>query len=79
MHLSKLIHTKTGRYVLSMILGFGIASLFKIVCKGKDCFVYMAPPQTLDKNDIYKVNNKCYQFNHVSTKCDTNKKSVTFA
>ena len=78
MHLSKLIHTQTGRYIMSVLLGFGIASLFKLVCKGDDCFIYMAP-QTLDKNDIYKINNKCYQFNNVSTTCDKNKKSVTFA
>ena len=78
MHITKLLHTQTGRYVLSMILGFGIASLFKIVCKDKECLVYMAPP-TLDENDIYKVNNKCYHFNNVSISCDKNKKSVTFA
>ena len=78
MHISKLLHTQTGRYILSMILGFGLASLFKVVCKGKNCFVYMAPP-TLDETDIYKVNNKCYHFNNVSTTCDKNKKSVTFA
>ena len=78
MHLSKFVHTQTGKYVMSMILGFGIASLFKIVCKDKSCLVYMAPP-TLDKTDIYKFNDKCYQFNNVSTTCNKNKKSVTFA
>ena len=78
MHLSKLIVILLGMNLLSMILGFGIASLFKIVCKDKECLVYMAPP-TLDENDIYKVNNKCYHFNNVSISCDKNKKSVTFA
>lgn len=77
MHLSKFIHTRTGRYVMSMVLGFGLASLFRVICNDKSCFVYMGPP-TLDEKDIYKHNNKCYTYNSISTKCDKNKKSVTF-
>ncbi len=37
MHLSKFFHTTTGKYLMSIILGLGLASLFRKVCKDKNC------------------------------------------
>jgi len=79
MHLGKLIHTRTGRYVLSIILGFGLASLFRKVCKGKNCIVFLAPPLEDVQGKVFKYNDKCYKYEAVSTKCDSNKKTVSFA
>ena len=31
----KFVHTETGRRLMSMLLGFGLASLFRTVCKAK--------------------------------------------
>ena len=33
MHLGKFVHTETGKYLMSILLGFGLASLFRTVCK----------------------------------------------
>jgi len=77
MHLSKFVHTKTGRYVMSILLGIGLASLFRIVCKDKNCIILKAK-NTLESKDVYQFNKKCYNFNSVSTTCDTTKKSIPF-
>ena len=78
-HLSKFIHTETGKYVMSILLGLGIATFFREICKGRNCIVFHAPPLEEVENKIYKYENKCYKYNAISTKCDKNKKIVDFA
>ena len=79
MHLSKFVHTTTGRYIMSIILGFGLASLFREVCKDKGCIVFKAPPLDDIYGKTFKINDKCYNFNNVSSTCDKNKENIHFA
>jgi hypothetical protein len=75
MHLSKFVHTKTGRYLMSIILGFGLATLFRVTCQDKNCIILKAPPlDKISSDDIYKLNNKCYTFKSEQTTCDKSKK-----
>jgi hypothetical protein len=76
MHLSKFVHTESGKYLMSIILGFGLATLFRTVCKGKNCLIVKAPPLDEIEDKIYKHQGKCYKFTPVTTKCDANKKNV---
>ena len=76
MHLSKFVHTESGKYLMSIILGFGLATLFRTVCKGKNCLIVKAPPLDDIQDKIYKHQGKCYKFTPVTTKCNTNKKNV---
>jgi hypothetical protein len=77
MHLNKFFESNTGKYLLSIILGLGLASLFRSVCKGKNCLIYKAPPLEEINNKIYKHDDKCYKFNPVSVKCNTEKTIVS--
>ena len=77
MHLEKFVQSKTGRYIMSALLGFGLASLFREVCKDKNCLIFKAPPLDEIENKIYKQNGKCYTYKPEATKCDSNKKSVS--
>ena len=79
MHLNKFLHTQSGRYIMSVILGFGLATLFRTVCEGKNCLIFKAPPMDEIKDKVFKHQDKCYKFTPVTTKCDTNKKNVSFA
>jgi hypothetical protein len=79
MYLGKFVHTETGKIMMSILLGFGLASLFRIVCKNKDCLIFHAPPLADFKEKIYKNNNgKCVKYNYIATKCNANVKTVTF-
>ena len=78
MYLNKFFHTSTGKYMLSIILGFGLASLFRTVCKGRNCFVFKAPPIEELKENVYKFDDKCYKYTPTATKCDKNKTIVPF-
>lgn len=74
----KFVHTQTGKYIMSILLGFGLASLFRTVCKEKNCVLFQAPPLENIKDKIYNYENKCYKYVHVSTKCNTEKKIIQF-
>ena len=54
MNLSKFIHTTTGGYLSSVILGIGLSCLFRKLCKNGDCIVYKAPPSTDILGNIFE-------------------------
>ena len=78
MYLGKFVHTETGKIIMSILLGFGLASLFRTVCKDRDCIIFHAPPLDKIQDKIYKNGDKCYKYTPVATKCDANAKIVDF-
>ena len=78
LNLDKFVHTKTGKTIMSILLGFGLASLFRTVCKDHNCILFHAAPLDKFKDKIYKNNGKCLKYTPVATKCDSNSKILTF-
>lgn len=76
LHLDKLLHTQSGRYLMSLILGFGIATLFRETCKGKNCIIFKAPPVEDVDDNIFQFDDKCYKYNYKLVKCNSNKKTI---
>ena len=79
MYLRRLIYGDVGKVVVSIILGLGLGTLFRKVCKDRDCIIFKAPDIKKIKNQIFKFDNKCYQFEENIEKCNKNKKIVEFA
>lgn len=79
MYLHKFFENKTGKYMLSIILGIGIASLFRKVCKEKNCIVFKAPPLDEIRDKVFKYDKQCYKYKPVATKCDPQKKIISVA
>ena len=78
-HLEKFVHTSTGKIIMSILLGFGLASLFRAACKNKNCNKFYAPPLDKINDKIYKVSSgKCVKYVPIATKCNPNKKTVFF-
>lgn len=78
MYLGRFVHTESGKLIMSILLGFGLASLFRTVCKNRDCRIFHAPPIEELKDKIYKNNGKCVKYSQVATKCVSGAKTVTF-
>jgi len=76
MNLHKFIHTGTGKYIMSFILGFGLASLFRVACTDKECRFEIAPPLEDIDGQIYKFDNKCYKMEKTAVKCTPLKKKM---
>ena len=76
----KSMKTDIGKIILSIILGFGLASLFRKSCESRNCLKFYAPSFKEINDNIYKYDNKCYKFKEHSVKCNgKNKKQVRFA
>jgi hypothetical protein len=79
MYLDKFVHSQTGRILMSIILGIGLATFFRAVCKGRRCRIISAPPMEEIDNQTYKFNDKCYTFEKTAINCDKNKKTIKIA
>ena len=76
MFLERFVRSPTGKIIMSILLGLGLATLFRQVCAGKECLEYVSPPPEVIEGQVYKINNKCYKFNKNSVSCDSNKKML---
>jgi hypothetical protein len=77
-HLGKFVHTENGKFLMSVLLGFGLATLFREVCKGRNCITFHSVALEETKGKIYKYDNKCYKYEIKNAKCDPNKQIVSF-
>jgi hypothetical protein len=58
-----------GSMVVSIVLGLGLASFFRKICKDGRCVIIKGPPVEEVKKNIYKIDNECYKYSPVMTKC----------
>ena len=65
----KLLKSKSGRIIISVIWGLGLACLFRKVCVGRNCIVYKAPDSQQIMQNIYDHNSKCYKYSTETTNC----------
>ena len=54
MELKRFFHTESGKVIISLLLGLGLATLFKRSCQGKNCIEFKAPSLEDIKNKKYK-------------------------
>jgi hypothetical protein len=77
MNFNRLLNTPVGQAFVSFILGIGIATLFRTVCKDGDCVSFNGPILSeLDENFIFKHDDSCYKYKKHSSTCMSNKKTV---
>jgi hypothetical protein len=77
--ISEAIHTYKGQIVISILLGLGLASLFRKVCNDRNCLIFKAPEMNEVTKNTYTYGDKCYNFKSKAVKCGSAKKQVTFA
>ena len=63
--------------LLSCIVGFGIAALFRPMCKGGDCVVLRGPPVNEMRDVVYQIGGKCHEFKPKAVACPTDPKVET--
>lgn len=68
--ITKFLNSKTGQIIISIILGLGLASLFKKVCQDNQCIVIKGPPMDEVNKYVYKIDDECFKYSPHSTKCD---------
>jgi hypothetical protein len=79
MGLKQVVQSENGRTLIAMILGLGLATLFRKTCKDKECIEFKGPKLDDIKGKVYQYDNQCYQFSPNPVKCSSSKKIVRFA
>ena len=74
--LRRLIYSDFGRTLISILLGLGLATLFREVCKGEHCVRYIATPISEIQDKVFKYNEKCYQYTPEAGTCKKNIKTL---
>lgn len=76
MNIKRLLNTETGKTLISILLGIGLASLFRKVCKDKNCIQFNGPVIGDFEDKTYKHGSKCYKYKVEADKCDPLKRVV---
>lgn len=63
------MNTEYGSVIISVVLGLGLASFFKKVCRDGRCVIIKGPPINEVNKNIYKINEECYKYTPFATKC----------
>ena len=75
-HFDRLLNTDLGRFFVSVILGIGLATLFRRSCKDKNCIEFNGPVISEVDGKTYKFGELCYKFELTPGKCDPTKQTI---
>jgi hypothetical protein len=67
--LKGIFESKAGSIIISIILGLGLAALFRKACHDNKCIVVKGPPVEEVQKYYYKINEDCYQYKPVFAEC----------
>lgn len=73
------LKSKYGRFILAIILGFGLSTLFRKTCKDKKCIKFKGPSLEEIEQKTYEYDKKCYKFQPNAVKCNPVKRTVHFS
>lgn len=76
MNIKRLLNSEIGKNLISILLGIGLATLFRKVCTDKNCIVFNGPVISEFEDKIYKHGEKCYKYKAQPDKCDSTKKVI---
>jgi|TARA_Y100000992_G_scaffold120854_2_gene79201 hypothetical protein len=77
MNFKRLLGTDVGKAFISFIIGIGIATIFRKVCKDGECITFKGPILSQISDDkIFKHNNSCFSYKLNSNTCMDEKKTL---
>lgn len=79
MYIRRILYSSFGQKLISILLGLGLATLFRKVCNDRNCLIFKGPELNKMNDKIYKFDDKCYKYVPTVKKCDHNKKIINFA
>lgn len=70
MNVKAILDSKMGSIVISIILGLGLAAMFRKACKDNRCIMIKGPKMEDVDKYYYKINSDCYKYSPVITECN---------
>jgi hypothetical protein len=72
MLVKKLLNDNMGSIIVSIILGMGLAAMFRRACKGDGCIVVKAPSAKDLQRYHYKIDADCFKYTPEVVPCPQN-------
>jgi hypothetical protein len=72
--INRILEHPVGSVVVSIILGLGLAALFRKACTDNRCIVIKGPPVKEIQQFHYKLNDDCYKYEPYVVDCEENDK-----
>tara|TARA_B100001175_G_C19488962_1_gene631506 strand:+ start:1796 stop:2050 length:255 start_codon:yes stop_codon:yes gene_type:complete len=76
MNFKRLLTTQTGIFFISVLLGLGLATLFRKVCNDKNCIVFNGPVLDEVEGKIFEEDGQCYTYTLTKETCNSNKQII---
>lgn len=67
--ITKALNSDFGSIAISILLGLGLAALFRTACKDGKCIVIDGPPMQDTEKYFYKIDENCFKYTTVATEC----------
>ena len=64
MNFKRLLNTSSGKIIISIMLGFGLATIFRKTCKDKNCLTFKGPILGDIDGKIYQYGEQCYTYDY---------------
>jgi hypothetical protein len=71
-----MLNTPIGQTLISILLGIGLATMFREVCEDKNCIVFNGPVISEIDGKTYKYDDYCYKYELESVRCNPTKKII---
>lgn len=68
--ITDILNSKMGQIIMSIILGLGLATIFKKVCKDNKCIIIKGPNTKDIEKYYYKIDDNCFRYTPYVTKCE---------
>ena len=76
LNIKRMLNTDLGRFFISLIIGIGLATLFRKSCTDKNCIIFDGPVISEVDGKVFRFGEFCYKYDLHPIKCDPTKKTV---
>ena len=67
--MDEFLKSPTGRVLISIIWGLGLAALLRGVCQGQDCVVVEGPDPSDISSKVFRYDSRCVKFQPYYVDC----------
>lgn len=68
--IKQFLDSERGSILISIIVGLGLATLFRKACKGNGCHVISGPSLSELRKNVYLQDGKCWKYTPEAADCD---------
>jgi len=70
MNIKRFLNTETGKIMVSIVLGLGLSTIFRKICKDKNCMEFYGVPTERIALKTFQYDDQCFQYQHKSARCN---------